>query len=521
MDDKIVRYLGSFQLDDDTIPGEIIHNKETGTIRLRLTKVYESNKDLIMASNPVPTDKITTTKDAVAWMKSTPEDLIIWREEHAKKVRLYNCVGFITGILNDNTPVTLFNCRRVNEKSSFNTLSRKLTFSAEYIIWDDPNCVALDDVGKRVDRKYDKLVCVVENALGWIGASRIQTESNGQLEIKSTVRGKHRFSWNDAQIRFSTHIDSNIWGGNSNGKYTLTENLLFEISTKSSPLPAHEFLKIRSNIISMLSFALKGNINIVSQYLCCNDDVFVYMENGTPIEGLSPEQNKYYITSNEPKRRIWSTSPEDYNFNLSAFKGKEMSKILTDLEPVFTLYTSLFKYSDMPLEMVYLNMIQAVEKFHSVYHSYGGKRSKYVAQIQERFGKHPNFSDLLKPLFLSPGQMGDHTDYVVLLSSIADLLVDKGNEDDLFYAFYGIDRNFPYKLTATRHYYTHYSKEKKALIFKNHELYDAIKIMKLLLEYRVSQYLGVDLSEKIKEQIEDFLIIREHNKYLLPTTEEL
>jgi len=106
MDDKIVRYLGSFQLDGDSLPGEIIHNKEAGTIRLRLTATFDNHRDLIMACNPVPPA-----------MDNMAEETIAERAEHAKKVRLYNCIGFITGKLNNNTPVTLFNCRCVSDKS--------------------------------------------------------------------------------------------------------------------------------------------------------------------------------------------------------------------------------------------------------------------------------------------------------------------------------------------------------------------------------------------------------------------
>ena len=508
MDEKIVRYLGSFQLDGDTIPGEIIHNKETGTIRLRLTIAFDNQRDLIMACNPVPPA-----------MDNMAEETIAERAEHAKKVRLYNCIGFITGKLNNNTPVTLFNCRCVSDKSYGHTLSRKLTFSAEYILWDDPDCVALDETGKRVDRSYHKFVCVVENALGWIGATRIYTEARNQMEVKSSIPGKNRFSWNDAQIRFSTKVESNIWGGSLHEKYSLTEHLQFEITTKS-PMPAYEYLQIRNKVIAVISFALKGNVNIISQYLCNDDDKFVYMKDGEPIEGMPIEEIPYHITSNEPTRRIWTTDPDEYNFSLSDFKGKEMSRLLTKLEPIFTLYTSLYKYTDMPLEMVYLNMLQAVEKFHATFHSYGGSKRKYVERTERRFANHPQFSELLKPLFLSPAQLNEHTDYVILLSSIADLLVDKGEESDLFYAFYGVDRDFPQKLTDTRHYYTHYGEAKREKIFKDHELYDAIKVMKLLLEYHVCKELGVDISERIREQIEDFLAIRELNKYLLPTKKE-
>ena len=515
MDEQIARFHGSFQLDDATIPGEITHSKETGKIRLSLTKVFDTYRDLTMECTPVPTDEITTTEEESAWMTSKSEEFTTWRDEHAQKVRLYNWIGFISGTLNDGTFVTLFNCHRVSDKQESKTLTRKLVFSAEYILWGDPTCVMLDETGERVDRKYHKYVCVIENALGWVEASRIRTEKYGQFELRSSIPGKNKFSWKDAQIRFSTQVEPKIWGSYGREKYTLTEHLQFEITAKK-PLSAYEFLQIRNKVLAMISFAIQGNVNIIGQYVYNDDDRHIYKtEDGEPLEEFPVDEVPYPITSDEPHRRIWKTNPEDLNFHLNDFKGREMSKLLTTLEPIFSLYTSLYKYSDMPLEMIYLNLIQAVEKFHATFHSYGGSKRKYVERTTKRFQDHPRFEDLLKPLFLSEPQLSEHTDYVILLSRIADLLVDKGNEDDLFYAFYGVDRNFPHKITDTRHYYTHYGEGKQEKIFVGHELYDAIKVLKYVLEYHVCKELGVDISAKIREQVENFLEVKEFNKYMV------
>ncbi len=47
----------------------------------------------------------------------------------------------------------------------------------------------------------------------------------------------------------------------------------------------------------------------------------------------------------------------------------------------------------MPVEMAFLNIVQALETYHSRFH-YDNKKKKYVESVNERFGTNPYFDQL-------------------------------------------------------------------------------------------------------------------------------
>ena len=60
-----------------------------------------------------------------------------------------------------------------------------------------------------------------------------------------------------------------------------------------------------------------------------------------------------------------------------------------ELIPVFDLYLSLFKYRDMPIEMVFLNLIQAVETFHARFFYEDEQNAKFQKTVREQYGDTP------------------------------------------------------------------------------------------------------------------------------------
>lgn len=174
---------------------------------------------------------------------------------------------------------------------------------------------------------------------------------------------------------------------------------------------------------------------------------------------------------------------------------KDINKELGKLVPVFNLYLSLFKYREMPIEMIFLNIVQALETFHSRFF-YENKKKKYVESVMQRFSDSVIF-DKLKSKLLSDTQMDENCNYIILVSRLNDLLI--GNYNTIFLDYWECEEDYAQKIADTRHYYTHYgnSKEKKAL--KGDELRDAIFVLSRLLEYHVCLALGIDIGEKVRQ----------------------
>ena len=130
-------YTGVFQILDESISGELIYNKQNGTILLSLIKEVSSES---------------------FFGKS------------------YGTQPIITGKLNTGAVVTLFNNRCSNNHTqAFST--QHLVFVSEYMIWSN---------SESIDSTYNKMVCTLKNAYQWSSFSAFEETETG-IKAKDTV----------------------------------------------------------------------------------------------------------------------------------------------------------------------------------------------------------------------------------------------------------------------------------------------------------------------------------------------
>ena len=210
------------------------------------------------------------------------------------------------------------------------------------------------------------------------------------------------------------------------------------------------------------------------------------------------EYYKHYLIAAIPQRPLLKTNPWEYNLTLTKLPSEiDTNDILVKLTPILNLYLSLFKYRDMPVEMIFLNIVQALETFHSRFF-HDNDKNKYIESVKERFSDSPNKEKFFR-LLLNNTQMDENCGYIILVSRLNDLLINTNT--GLFNQYFWNNEDYAQTIADTRHYYTHYgaSKEKKAL--KGKDLLDAIYVLQTLLEYHVCLVLGVDNTNKIERSI--------------------
>ncbi|CDE72072.1 uncharacterized protein BN810_00903 [Acidaminococcus sp. CAG:917] len=431
-------FTGSFNIDGEEITGELIYNKEKGVIMLNLIK------------------RLTDTPLG----------------------KRYHNLEVITGILNSGTFVTLFH-NRCTKNHTQNFQIQQLVFVADYAIWSKSDAT---------DKKYNKLICTLENALEWSGLSRIDASGASVIKFKDNGSG-NIYNWFGAKITFSTSLKCELFNFPHKEESEVVERLVVHIEVDEKRELSY-FTDIRNKVISLISFAIKNNVNIVEQYLCDYDDGYQIAEH--------IEYYKHYLYTKERRLYIYSGSLHEYNFMLGQLSPeKDIQKELILLEPIFNLYLSLFKYEQMPPEMVFLNIVQALETFHARFF-YEDSKDKYIASVIARFGKLPNYHEIEK-LLLCDTQKDKKIDFIILRSRLNDLFI--GKNDGLFWDYYVTDSDFAQKVADTRHYYTHYGKAKEKKALKGDKLIDAIHVLSLLLEYNVCLQLGIDNQTKVREQL--------------------
>lgn len=444
-------FAGTFNIDGEEITGELIYNKEKGVTMLNLIK------------------QLT--------------DVPIGRS--------YPNLNIITGVLNSGTTVTLFNNRCIkNHMQGFQT--QQLIFVADYSIW------SKNDV---INKKYDKLECILENALEWSGLSTVDASDFSTVKF-NCQDNKNTYHWFGSKITFSTSLKCELFDFPHKEESTVVERLIVSIEADEKQDTSY-FTAIRNKVISLISFAIKDNVNVDEQYLYDYDDSYRI--------GEHTEYYKHYLYTSEHRLSIHNNSRWEYNFTLAQLlPEKDIKKELPLLEPIFNLYLSLFKYTDMPPEMVFLNVVQALETFHARFF-YDDSKDKYVASVIDRFGSRQNYSDIEK-LLLCDTQKDENCKYIILVSRLNDLLI--GKYDGLFFEYYAVDSGFAQTVADTRHYYTHYGKSKEKKALKGDKLIDAIGILALLLEYNVCLQLGIDNQAKVRERLSNIASWKEfHNCY--------
>lgn len=450
------RYAGTFVLNGKQFYGEVVHNKENGKIILALTRNFA---------------------DLEAFQNSILEDQE--RDRNSQRTIRY---PRISGTLHNGETISLLNCRRFENFFSANNFTHHIKLVADSMIWGEI---------QKDDPKFSRFSFVVENGLLWFGKTQIVNkidykEHTPQVFFQSNSHDQNR-TWSGIKIKFSTMLDyTDLYQITRKESCEVVERLKIAI-LPTKKMKVSEFLEIRDQILAMISFAIKGKLNITWQYFCNSNEYNVY-ETGT---GKDRDYKKYTIVTNERHFRKQKQNPDDFNFCFSDLPyekdlGQEMKKLL----PVFNLYTSFFNYSNMPLEMLFLNVTQALETLHA--RVYYNKYKDMYNTVVARFGNLDPTSVLHQQLL--PCNNGGN---IVLSARLNDLFALGSNQ--LFKEFYVDQPDYAEKIVKTRNYYTHYSKELEHIALRGNDLFDAIQILKWLLEYHVCTSLSVkNTEEKIR-----------------------
>lgn len=438
-------HTGVFEILGEHMSGELVYNKKHGVIVLNIIK------------------KLT---DESYFGKS------------------YGNLDVITGKLNSGETVTLFN-NSCTKNYTRGIQFQQLNFHVEYMVWSNK---------ERVNAQYNKMVSVLRNAYAWSGLSAFE-ESDSGLKIRENVEMKS-YTWFGAKITFSTYLNNWMIMPPRDEETKIVQRLRVEIEMDDKR-NLKEFVSIRNRVLSLISFAIKNNVNIEEEYLVDYDDSYIVIKDFV-------DYYKHYLITSEAQRNIIKSHIWDFNFILKNLPTeRDINEDLVKLEPIFNLYLSLFKYSDMPSEMVFLNIVQALETFHSRFF-YDDKKEKYIESVIERFGENSNF-EKFERLLLSDTQKDENCHYIILVSRLNDLLIGDGKGP--FISYYWENEKYAQTIADTRHYYTHYGKSKETKALKGNELLEAIYILRVLLEYHICLVLGIDNRNKIAEEL------RNHNDW--------
>lgn len=450
-------YTGTFLVDGEEFRGELVYNRESGTISLNLAKEL--------------------------FLDFTDDDPNSYT--HKEMEKKFDRLESIPGKIDAGSPVILFDCRCTHNSVSLNEYSRDLRFKANHMIWNDADAEG---------RKYKKLICILENALQWSQMTQIDYQfKNNHLEFKS-IDKYPTFNWYGTKITFGTTLE-NTWFSEYQESTHIIERLQFAIQVPEDK-DVSFFLEIRDKVIALISYAIKDNVNIARQWLAHRDDIIHYPEN-CDYKPKYKEHLQYDLITSEPYHIVERKSSREYNFILPQLpQDEDLADKLDKLIPVFNLYLSLFKYRDMPIEMVFLNMIQAAETFHARFFYDEEKNKRFLDDIIKAYAHTPipefifdidtNDTELVK-------KQGKK---VKLTPRIKHMLIHPKNQ--LFWGFCNDGGEVVNQIVNTRNYFTHYGPKRKLKSVQGKDLEYIIDFLALLLEYHIGEQLNLQIDGKVE-----------------------
>jgi len=394
-------------------------------------------------------------------------------------------IPLINGTLFHGAYISLIDCEVVY-RHNYNNRHNTVIIDANY-------AVSGAKFNNLEEAKFDKIIYTLSNITSWANLCNFtyKAEENKDLII-----------WNkEDSISFQINDQVNVlfYPYNEKDNYKNSINMKEKIGVKISykePKSISDSKEDIQSIIDLIMLSTNADVTI-EKVQCCNH-ITSYKVKDKIVENLT----KVYISQPlKDKKELWPWTflfkLQDLIENNKEYLSNWYSKY-DKLKPILNLYTSTFKYPNMPIEIHFLNSVQALETYHSRFKC-GKKVKKYIKRINTILSKCPEGvkEEHLKHLV---SDVQKENDYIILKSRLSDLLLA-----EFEFVFYKFGRRFwPYefvdKVVNTRHYYTHYSESKESKAMKGVDLLVASKILRTVLEYYLLKEIGFE-QEYIKEKI--------------------
>lgn len=279
--DKDRHYIGLFNIGGNQFQGEIVHNVKNGVILLCVRS--EVNIDVF-----------------------------------EKSIQNYIDHSVIIGKLTNGAVVNLYGNTCI-KNHLYNFQYHELQYIVKYMIWSNK---------KFPNPQFDKITCEIENGLKWSGLTEIDIKEFSNFLLKKNE--PKTFFWHNVQITFSTSINNELLNLPRKEVCEITERLIISIESDEKKDVVF-FTGVRDKILSMISFAIRDNVNVIQQYFTDYNDFYDI--------GEYKKYQKYFLIDNDPAHNIYDNDILYYNFFLKNLPqdDPQLSEDLEKLAPIFNV----------------------------------------------------------------------------------------------------------------------------------------------------------------------------------------
>ncbi|MBA4538461.1 hypothetical protein H1Z61_15310 [Bacillus aquiflavi] len=403
-------------------------------------------------------------------------------------------ISFIVGTTINGAEITLVNCSRISTNSRVGS-EEVFGYKAQFMF----NGVNFE---KEEDIKFSKMIIGIPGIIQWGDVSNYirpelhQTEGSLiGLDIIDPVKIYSNESYNISYyLTFSDPF------------YLMSEEITLKqkphlIIEAQSSKTIEWFMNIANQMKRLIEIAIGSTLSYGSMTVE-TPDVYYELENGEkhirPLEVF--HAHKHAVNIESSSRRLIK---HDYLFSLTELKEANFSKwqhIANIMEPIIELYIDSLYNQNLSVSRHFLNMVQALETYHSRKIAYS--LDDFKKRVDKLLEARPRaFWKTDKELLL-----GGCRNFVILKSRLADLLI--ADYKFIFHTGNFKLLEFPNSIAQTRNYYTHYDQERENKALKGEELITAFHILRNILEFYLLRELGFKedfIHERIRERIKPII----------------
>lgn len=393
----------------------------------------------------------------------------------------------ITGVTNQQSNCILADCTVVKRHTQ-NLMTHHIVIVAKSLFFGLKN-------KKKSTIKFNEINFELSNIFQWSKLNGFE-QSFDDAEYRYNLKYKFK-EMVSVRIDDNTIVEFSPILGKINGN-TLVENItvsqFVSIKIKKDKSAEYgDFFKDLEKVIDLIMIATKKKISI--KKIICLDytkyQVFYEKKDYFKFEMIDSRIN--YLENDNPSSSI---EINNYLFDLPEInkecKLENWFKKYNEYRNIYNLYLLGIK-NDVPIEIRFTNLMQALELMHSIKFS---RKKKFYKHIETKFMDNKKLIDNIKnnvDQFKSP--------YIILRSRIIDVLINNfaltSNYDMASKAIDLADI-----LTDSRNYYTHYNSSKKSKAVVKNNLKSSIFILEYLNSCYILEELGFSI-EYINKKLEN------------------
>lgn len=409
-------------------------------------------------------------------------------------------IPFITGSTANGAEITLVDCARISTESRIGS-EEVFGYQAKFML-DGANFEKEEDIS------FSKMTISIPGIIQW---GDVSNYVRPELEDRETLIG----------LKIIEPIE--IY---SCEDYTLSYDLTFsspfemmkeEINLKQTPylvIEAHSvqklewFMQIANQIKRLIEIAMGFPLGFNSMVVESPEIYYEFEDDKKHIRPLEVlHAFKQNISKENNTKRMLK---HDFLFNLSELRHANFPKwqeISTIMEPIIELYIDSLYNRKLSVNRHFLNMVQALETYHSRRIAYSLR--DYKKRVEQLLEVRPEASRKQDEKFLLDGCR----DFVTLRCRLADLLL--ADHSFIFHTGDFKFTEFPQIVANTRNYYTHYNQNQEHKALKGEELITAFHILRNILEFYLLKEFGFEeefIHDRIRERISPIMTSNEIKK---------